>query len=207
MSSAWERVYAALYDAFFRTAERSWLGQMRADVVGRAEGAVVEIGAGTGANIRHYEGTVDKVVLTEPDAGMRARLDRRVPEARVPVEVRPARAEALPFDDDRFDTAVSTLTVCTIPDPEGALGEVHRVLRPGGRLLFLEHGGAGGKRGVWQRRLRPYWRRFAGGCDLTRHALPTIEAAGFKVDDVEVVEPKGAPGLMLPFAFGSAVAS
>src|SRR5215210_5440442 len=118
------RFTAALYDPFFWVAERAGMAARRRALVGQAHGRVLEIGAGTGLNVRHYPDGLD-LVLTEPDEAMAERLR--------------ARAEALPFADDSFDTVVSTLVLCTVPDQPAALREIARILRPGGRLLFAEH--------------------------------------------------------------------
>jgi ubiquinone/menaquinone biosynthesis C-methylase UbiE len=119
------------------------MGGRRRRLLAGARGAVLEIGGGTGANLAHYR-DVDRVTIAEPNPFMRRRLDQKLTDARVPVEVSPAGTEELPFPDGSFDTVVSTLVLCTVPDQESALDEVRRVLRPGGRLLFIEHVRAGG---------------------------------------------------------------
>jgi ubiquinone/menaquinone biosynthesis C-methylase UbiE len=136
-------IFAALYDPIGASMERRWMGGRRRRLLAGARGAVLEIGGGTGANLAHYR-DVDRVTIAEPDPFMRRRLDQKLTDARVPVEVSPAGTEELPFPDGSFDTVVSTLVLCTVPDQESALDEVRRVLRPGGRLLFIEHVRAGG---------------------------------------------------------------
>src|SRR5215210_3378008 len=132
------RFTAALYDPFFWVAERAGMAARRRALVAQAHGRVLEIGAGTGLNLRHYPDGLD-LVLTEPDDAMAERLRARVAALGRRAAVVPAGAEALPFADDSFDTIVSTLVLCTVPDQPAALREVARVLRPGGRLLFAEH--------------------------------------------------------------------
>jgi SAM-dependent methyltransferase len=135
-------IFAALYDPIGASKERRWMGGRRRRLLAGARGVVLEIGGGTGANLAHYR-DVDRVVVAEPDPFMRRRLARKLEDARVPVEISAAGAEELPFPDGSFDTVVSTLVLCTVPDQESALDEVRRVLRPGGRLLFIEHVRAG----------------------------------------------------------------
>ncbi len=136
---------------------------------------------------------------------MRGRLLHRAAAAAVPVDIRDAGAESLPFDDATFDAVVSTLVLCTVDDIAATLAEIRRVLRPGGRLLFIEHGGdAAGKRGVWQRRLDPVWTKVACGCHLNRDARSNLEQAGFTVSQYEEFSPKRTPPVLLPFAQGVA---
>jgi len=209
LASLRNRAFAALYDPMMKPAERGALGRLRDEVVGSARGSVLEIGAGTGLNLSRYEG-VDRVVVTEPVEPMRRRLIGRVGQARVPVEVVDAPAEALPFADGEFDTVVSTLVLCSVDDPVAAVREVRRVLKPGGRFVFLEHGGADpthGKRAEWQHRLDGVWSAVNAGCHLTRNVADVLAAAHLQPEEIRVLEPRPVPSIILPFRLGSAVAA
>lgn len=198
-----ERIFAAVYDPMNRAGERGWMGRRREGLLADLGGTVLEIGAGTGANIAHYR-SADRVVLAEPSALMRAHMDAKLLGAHVPVEVSSAAAADLPFDDASFDAVVATLVLCTVPDVGAALAEARRVLRPGGELRFFEHGAEHhGRRAVWQRRIEPVWRRVGQGCHLTREPRMEIEAAGFAVKRYEVFDPK-APAILRPFCEGVA---
>ncbi len=174
-------VFAALYDWLGGAMERGWMGERRARLLTEARGTVLEIGGGTGANLPHYR-DVERVTVSEPDPFMRRRLRPKLGAARVPVVVSEAGAEALPFPDGSFDTVVSTLVLCTVPDQRAALDEIRRVLRPGGRLLFIEHVRAEGSVARWQDRIEPLWSCLLGGCHPNRDTLAAIEAAGFEID-------------------------
>lgn len=183
------RVFAALYDRIIAASEEACVSDWRHELLADLTGDVLELGAGTGLNLAHYPGTVERLVLTEPDRFMRAKLQERLDAgdpkpAPASVEVVDAGAERLPFDDATFDAVVSTLVLCSVGDPQRALGEVRRVLRPGGRLVFLEHVAADHKpkRHAWQRRVEPVWKRAFGGCHLTRRTVETMERAGFSVE-------------------------
>jgi SAM-dependent methyltransferase len=173
----WNRVHAALYDPLVAGAERAGLAAARRDLLAGARGRVLELGAGTGLNVPHYPRDLD-VVLTEPDRAMVTKLRKKGADVTV------ASADALPFADASFDTVVSTLVFCTVPDVPRALREVRRVLRPGGRLLFLEHVRAepGTRLERWQDRLERPWRALACGCRCNRDFLATLRAAGFDPD-------------------------
>jgi ubiquinone/menaquinone biosynthesis C-methylase UbiE len=179
--------FATFYDPFMRKSEAACLAAWRQELLGGLSGVVAEIGAGTGANLPHYPASVERVTLTEPDASMRHLLEGRRDSASVragEVQIVDAPAEALPFDSGSLDAVVTTLVLCTVPRPEAALAEIRRVLRPGGALVFLEHGAAeeGSSLLRWQRRLEPAWRRFAEGCILTRRPDATIASAGFAIE-------------------------
>lgn len=156
--------------------------RQRRKVVPQAAGRVLEIGIGTGLNAPHYDRTkVTGLVGVDPGLTMHRLARRRVEQAGLTVEMVGLSAEALPLADASFDTVVCTYTLCTIPDPVAALGEMRRVLAPGGRLLFSEHGTAPDESvRRWQRRLQPLWGRVAGGCQLGRDIPALLDAAGFE---------------------------
>jgi ubiquinone/menaquinone biosynthesis C-methylase UbiE len=198
-------IFAALYDAMAASAERRWMGERRRRLLGGARGAVLEIGGGTGANLAHYS-DVDRVIVAEPDPFMRKRLGQKLANARVPIEVSAAGAEALSFPDGSFDTVVSTLVLCTVPDQEATLDEIRRVLRPGGRLLFfIEHVRAEGSTARWQDRLEPLWGRLFGGCHPNRDTVAAIEEAGFEMETFESFSPPDPLAVLLPYVQGSAM--
>ena len=196
-------IFEALYDPVGSSAERRWMGGRRRRLLTGARGAVLEIGGGTGANLAHYR-NVDRVTIAEPDPFMRSRIGPKLEEARVPVEVSAAGAEALPYPDGSFDTVVSTLVLCTVPDQEAALDEVRRLLRPGGRLLFIEHVRAAGSAARWQDRLEPLWRRLFGGCRPNRDTIAAIEDAGFELETFESFYPPDPLSVLTPHVQGSA---
>jgi ubiquinone/menaquinone biosynthesis C-methylase UbiE len=150
-------------------------------VVPEAKGAVLEVGVGTGLNFSLYDG-IDSLAGIEPDPHMLVRARPRAAGLPFPVELHQAGAERIPFDAGRFDTAVVTFTLCTIPDTENALREIRRVLKPGGRMLFVEH-----TRSIQpvlagiQDALTPLWKRIGGGCHLNRRAIELVRRAGFHV--------------------------
>src|SRR5690348_14006223 len=136
--SLYGRFFAATYDRLMAGTEKAGLRERRHDLLASASGRVLEIGAGTGANLDHYPDAVTELVLTEPEEPMARRLEAKAAESGRVVTVVRAPAESLPFPDDSFDTAVCTLVLCTVRDPERTLAELERVLKPGGTLLFLE---------------------------------------------------------------------
>jgi ubiquinone/menaquinone biosynthesis C-methylase UbiE len=173
--------FAAAYDPFMRKSERACLADWRRDLLAPLSGAVLEIGAGTGANIAYYPNTLERLVLVDADEHMLARLRRRPEAARA--EVVRASADELPFEDGSFDAVVSTLVLCSVPDPSKTLAEVRRVLRRSGVLVFLEHVAADDpSRLRWQERIEPFWSRIAGNCHLTRDTSQAIERAGFAIE-------------------------
>lgn len=155
--------------------------EQRLRVIPQAQGRVLEIGLGTGLNLPFYDaGRVQALVGVEPSLRMHHLALKRSRKARLPVELVGISAERLPLADAIFDTVVSTYTLCTIPDPLAALREVRRVLAPGGRLLFSEHGRAPDANVLkWQSRLQPYWSKLAGGCMLDRDIPAILREAGF----------------------------
>ena len=171
-----------MYDRFLQGAENAGLADWRRELLRSARGEVLELGAGTGGNLTLYPEGLSRLVLSEPDRHMRAILQRKL-GPRQDVEVLAAPAEALPFPRQSFDTVVATLVLCSVEEPARALSEIHRVLRPGGTFLFLEHVGA--PAGTWPRRvqalLEPVWKRLAGNCHLTRETGPLLQAAGFEL--------------------------
>lgn len=155
----------------------------RERVVGAAAGRVLEIGAGSGLNLPFYTGRVRALVALDPSPRLLAMTRRAAATAApVPLELIEGSAEALPLDGRSVDTVVTTWTLCSIPDVQRALAEIRRVLKPGGQLLFVEHGLAPEARVQrWQKRLAPLWRPLAGGCRLDRPTRDLIAGAGFAI--------------------------
>ncbi|MFD0267253.1 class I SAM-dependent methyltransferase [Streptomyces sp. NPDC127106] len=181
---------------------------LRRRVCAGLHGEVVEIGFGSGHNVPCYPSAVTGVAAIEPsDVGWRLARDR-VRASPVPVRRAGLDGQSLPFEDDVFDTALSTWTLCTVPDAGAALREVRRVLRPGGTLHFVEHGLAPEEDESvrrWQRRLEPVNKRLLGGCHLTRSTVGMLTAAGFVITALDVFYEEGAPKPMAADSLGVAL--
>jgi SAM-dependent methyltransferase len=230
--ATWGRLFASFYDRALKASEENGLRDMRQALLADARGRVVEIGAGTGVNLDLYGDEVEDLTLIEPDPHMGAKLRERLagratdaadsaeppPDAgdapastsdgpaSPPARLVTAPAEAIPFDDDTFDTAVATLVLCTVPDPITAIAELARVLKPGGRLLFIEHVRAADPAGArWQDRFEKPWRFMADGCHCNRDTEANLRASSFTVEAVEHGKlPKAMP-IVRPLIRGTAV--
>jgi ubiquinone/menaquinone biosynthesis C-methylase UbiE len=206
--ATWGRAFSALYDRLFEASEEAGLRRMRAELLAGAGGRTLELGAGTGANLDLYPDAVAELVLSEPDPHMVRQLRAKLAESGRAASVVEAPAERLPFPDDSFDTVVSTLVLCTVPDPAAALAEAARVLEPGGRLLFVEHVRAedpGAAR--WQDRLERPWHFVGDGCHCNRDTLATIAASPLDVVEVERDLLPKAPPIVRPLLRGVATAA
>jgi ubiquinone/menaquinone biosynthesis C-methylase UbiE len=203
--ATWGRAFAWGYDWFQRRSCESGMEEKRRDVLSQARGRTLEIGAGTGINLGHYGPQVTELVLSEPDPHMMRQLQRKVAGSERPVEVVQAPAEELPFEDASFDTVTLVYVLCTVPDPGAGLAEIARVLKPGGRLLFIEHVRAP-EPGLarWQDRLHGPWRVFANGCHCNRDTLATIEASTLEPEEVKWGEIPRVPPLVRPMVAGAA---
>jgi len=178
---------------------------LRERVAAGLHGEVVEIGFGSGLNVPFYPSAVQRVAAVEPaDTAWRI-ASKRVAASPVAIERSGLDGQQLPFEDDSFDCAISTWTMCTIPDVARALAEVRRVLRPGGTLHFVEHGLAPDEGVVrWQRRLEPLQKKVFGGCHLTREIPVLIEAAGFTIKELDTFYEEGAPRVFAADSLGVA---
>lgn len=203
-SGLWMRIFALVYNPFLWLGEIAGMRSRRSALLGNARGRVVEIGAGTGLNVRHYPDEVDELVLTEPDEAMRRRLTRSLQRSGRVARIVDAPAERLPLANASVDTVVSTLVLCTVPDPERTLGEIARVLRPDGQLLFVEHVRASSRflAACQDLLLRP-WRGFAGGCYCNRRTADPMRASGFRVDADDAAW-RGMPQIVRPIVVGRA---
>ncbi|MFL6124797.1 class I SAM-dependent methyltransferase [Actinophytocola sp.] len=199
----WTRFGAVLYEPFLRRGERLGMRDHRAELVGRARGRVVEIGAGTGLNVPHYPPAAEEVILTEPVPAMFRRVRRRA-AGHAPMRVVQAGADALPVADGSVDTVVSTLVLCTVAEVEPVLAEIARVLRPGGRLLFCEHVRAGDpKLARRQTRYAGPWAVFAQGCRCDRDTLDLVTER-FDIEWVTDNQWRGMPSVVRPLVLGAA---
>ena len=180
----------------------------RERIVPRARGTVLEIGFGTGRNLPHYPPGVSRIEAIDPDADLDRFSLPRIAASSVAVDFHHLNAEHLPFEGDSFDTVVCTLTLCSIPDVVHALGEVHRVLRPGGQFLFLEHGLSPDARVArWQHRLNPIQNRIGGGCHLIRETVPLVAGSGLHLRDAEHYYLRRVPRFVGYMTEGSALKS
>jgi len=200
-------MFAATYDFGLKGTEEAGLRDMRRQLLAEARGRTIDLGAGTGANLGLYPADVTELVLAEPDPHMAKKLRAKLAEAGNPARLVEAPAERLPFEDASFDTAVFTLVLCTVPDPAAALAEAARALRPGGRMLFIEHVRSedpGLAR--WQDRLERPWRFLGDGCHCNRDTVAAIEASPLALEHVRRDRLPKAPPIVKPLVRGSALA-
>lgn len=202
------RLGALVYDRLvMKRSQDAGLADARRDALALARGEVLEIGAGTGLNLPAYPRTgITRLVLTEPHEPMRRQIEAKVAQTAAPVEVVDAVAEHLPFDDATFDTVTGTLVLCEADDPAAALDEIARVLKPGGRYLFLEHvrsddPALARRQDRWAR----LWRATAGGCNCNRDTLATVAASGLDVERHRIGRFPKAPRIVSPLLSGVAV--
>ena len=198
------KFFAMTYDRQIARTEKAGLRVFRQRLLAGASGDVLEIGGGTGANLPCYGPAVGSLTITEPQPPMLRRLERAVQAHRPGTRVLRAPAEDLPFDDDSFDVAVSTLVLCGVDDQPRALRELHRVLRPGGRLLFIEHLRSDDP-GLARLQDRMNWlNRLVVCCDCNRRTLDSIHGTGFAVTQVQHTALPKAPPFVRPTVLGSA---
>lgn len=169
--------------------------KQRSKIVPEAEGVVAEIGMGAAPNLQFYDpGKVKALIGIEPNPGMRKKAGRAIEGQPIPIELVEGFAENLPLETGQADTVVLTYTLCSLPDVPGAFSEIRRILKPGGKLLVLEHGAAPDADVFkWQRRLEPVWKLIGGGCHLTRPIDKMVEAGGFRFDHLVTEYVKKTP--------------
>jgi ubiquinone/menaquinone biosynthesis C-methylase UbiE len=198
------RLFATFYDRQMAGTEKAGLAGWRRDLIARAHGDVIEIGAGTGANCQLYGPAVTSLTLTEPEKPMFNRLEKRAATDAPNATVLCAPAEDLPFDDNSFDVAVSTLVLCGVADQPRALRQLRRVLRPGGTLLFLEHVRADDAKLAHKQDRMNRINQLVVGCDCNRPTLHSIEDAGFTVTHLERETLPKSPSFVRPTIIGTA---
>jgi ubiquinone/menaquinone biosynthesis C-methylase UbiE len=199
-----DRIFAAFYDPLSKRWEEKHGAEIKRRLLAGARGRALEIGVGTGLSFPHYP-EVDELVGVDPSEPMLRRARRRAAELGRAVTLVAAPAEALPFEEESFDTVVSLAVLCTVDDPARVLREIRRVLRPGGRFVFLEHvRSSDPKLARWQDRLERPWGWIAGGCHPNRRTLEAIEAAGFDVMELEREDLPDIPRLVRSNVMGVA---
>jgi ubiquinone/menaquinone biosynthesis C-methylase UbiE len=203
--SLWGQIFAAGYDRLMAPQEKAVFGPHRRELLSRASGRVLEIGGGTGANLPYYGKAVTELVITEPEEPMARRLRAKLVHHSLPARVMEVPAEQLPFEDHSFDFVVSTLVLCTVSDPAKALGEINRLLKPDGQLIFLEHVRSD-EPGLarWQDRLNFVQLRIGHGCNCNRPTAEAIEYAGFAITELQHDRLRKAPPIIRPLIVGAA---
>ena len=199
------RLFAASYEWLLRGSERAGMADRRRDLLTRARGATVEIGAGTGLNLSFYPDAVTELVLTEPSPYMERRLRARAAQREPSTRVIEAGGEDLPFPDASFDTVVATLVLCTVVDPAKTLSEIARILRPDGQLLFLEHVRSSDPRlAAQQDRWHQLWLLFGHGCHCNRDTERAIATGHFTIEHITCGQMPKAPRIVRPLIAGVA---
>jgi len=202
----YRRIIAHFYDRVMRGFEANCLGSWRRELLADVHGTVVEIGAGTGANLAHYPTSISRLIMCEPDQAMRAQLAKKHQLHHAPAEILDCAAENLSMPDESVDFLVATLVFCSVDRPERATSEAFRVLKAGGCLIFLEHVAATHQPWLffWQGFWQPLWKRLSCNCHLRRATADLLRQGGFALDMRETRFP-GAPGIVAPLILGRAL--
>lgn len=201
-------LWTKFYDKTMQDAELKCLKDWRAALLGNLSEVVLEIGSGTGINLDYYPDTVKQLILIEPDKHMRYKLQEKMAtKNNSAIKVLDCAAESIPLANASCDVIVSTLVLCTVKDQAKALLELHRLLRPKGKLIFIEHTAATNhpQRLKWQHRLEPFWKIISCGCHLTRRTEEAILKAGFVFEDISRQSMRGVPPIVRPSIKGIAV--
>lgn len=208
MAGLQSRFFAWIYDRLSASSEAAGMGDIRHALMAEASGRTLEIGSGTGHNLEHYPAAVTELVLSEPNEFMVRRLREKVAASARAASLVEAGVDALPFPDGDFDTVVCTLVLCSVPEPAAAVAEIARVLKPGGRFLFVEHVRSDDPRlaRIQDRLMRP-WRVIGDGCTCNRDTLATLSASALDVEHVEHGSIPKAPPIVRPLIIGAARAS
>jgi len=180
-------LFSYFYDSVMDASEQACLQQWREELLKKVSGNVLEIGSGTGANLKFYSSDIKQLILSEPDKNMRKQLMNKTADwPNLNIKVTSSTAEQINADDASFDFVVSALVCCSVVNLDATLNEIKRVLKPGGNLVFMEHvaAKAGTRRRKWQQRLNPLWRYLAGNCHLNRETENAIENAGFIINNI-----------------------
>ncbi len=200
-------IFAYFYDNLMSKTEEACLKGWRQELLKNVSGDVLEIGAGTGANINFYPADVN-LILAEPDKNMRKQIEFKISKNKLKdISVSASSAEQIEAKDESFDFVISSLVCCSVTNLELALLEINRVLKPGGSLAFLEHVGAkvGSKRRRWQNLINPFWRKLAGNCHLNRETESAILSAGFTINEIKRESMRKAISIVRPTIRGIAV--
>lgn len=199
---------AKIYDNIMRDAEDKGLRDWRQQLLQNVSGDVLELGCGTGVNLEFYPDTVKRLVLIEPSVHMRKQLQAKVSSSQqANIELLNDKAEYISLPDASFDAVVCTLVLCSVNDLEKTLSEIHRILRPQGKLHFIEHVAAtnNNTRYKWQCRLAFLWKYIAAGCHITRHTEDAIGSAGFNIIEIKRQSMRGVPTIVRPSIRGIAM--
>lgn len=201
-------VMAKIYDKTMQDAEAKCLGEWRSVLLGDLSGTVVEIGSGTGLNLEYYPNGIDQLILVEPDANMRTILSQKLAfKSSVSAKIIECAAESIPLPNESVDAVVSTLVLCSVNNQSQVLSEINRILRPKGKLIFIEHVAADKNlsRYKWQRWLEPIWKTIACGCRLTQQTESSIINAGFEFEEISRQSIRGVPPIVRPSIKGIAI--
>jgi ubiquinone/menaquinone biosynthesis C-methylase UbiE len=202
------RFFAFIYDPLIAKTETACLKGWRKELLQQAYGVVLEVGAGTGANLAYYPDKVDELIISEPDGFMRKKLIEKLRNIENKnTNIKEFCMEDIDLADESVDCVVSTLVCCSVNDPQKSLQQAYRVLRPGGKFLFMEHIAAENnpKRLKWQNRINPIWKRISGNCHTNRETEKTILQAGFKIKQIEKASMRKAPAFVRPTIRGMAI--
>ncbi len=201
--SIYPKIFAAIYNPILAGGEVAGMKKLRKSSLAQAQGSVLEIGAGTGLNLKHYPDAVTELTVTEPDEPMFRKLSKASTKAGRSAKVVQAPAEKLPFPDDTFDTAVSTMVLCTVGDVGATLEEIKRVVKPGGRLILIEHVKSEGPRlGKAQEKFHGPWKAFGCGCNCNLDTIDLLNKAGFDTAPMRPEKWKLMPPLIRPLVTG-----